>query len=61
LKAFNKAVGSNVTQKEIQAPSVTAQIKHDEEIARNVFVSGTPTIYLDDKIDKTRMKYKTVK
>ncbi len=61
LTAFNKVVGSNVTQKEIKDPSVSAQIKHDDEIARNVFVGGTPTIYLDDKIDKTRMKYKTVK
>ena len=61
LAAFNKVVGSKVTEKDIKEASVNKQIKRDEEIARNVFVSGTPTIYLDDKIDKTRKKYKTVK
>ena len=61
LKAFNKVVGSNVTQKEIMTKEVAAQIAHDDEIAKNVFVSGTPTIYIDDKIDKTRKLYKTIK
>ncbi|MEA1983592.1 MAG: thioredoxin domain-containing protein, partial [Campylobacterota bacterium] len=58
LKAFNKAVGSNVTQKEVQNPKIAAQIASDEKIARNVFVSGTPSVYFDDKVDKTRTKYK---
>ena len=61
LKAFNKVVGSHVTQKEIISKKVVAQIASDNEIAKNVFVSGTPTIYIDDKIDKTRKLYKTIK
>jgi len=61
LKAFNKVVGSHVTQKEIMSKKVAAQIAHDDEIAKNVFVSGTPTIYIDNKIDKTRKLYKTIK
>jgi len=58
LKAFNKVVGSHVTQKEILSKAVAAHIAHDDEIAKNIFVGGTPTVYVDNKIDKTREKYK---
>lgn len=58
LKEFNKVVGSNVTQKEVMSPSVAAHIANDEEIAKNVFVSGTPSVYFDDKVDKTRVQYR---
>jgi thiol-disulfide isomerase/thioredoxin len=61
LREFNKVVGSNVTQQEIMAASVNAHILHDQEVARKVFVSGTPTIYVDGKIDKTRKLYKSIK
>ncbi len=61
LLAFNKAVGSDVTAKELNAPYVKKQLAHDNEIARKVFVAGTPTIYVDGKIDKTRKLYKSMK
>jgi len=59
LEAFNTATGAHVTQKEITSASVVAQIASDDAMAKNLFVGGTPTIYFDDKIDKTRKKYKT--
>ncbi len=58
LKAFNEATGANVTEKEIKEQSVTDHIKNDAQVAANLFVNGTPTIYFDDKIDKTRKKFK---
>jgi len=61
LEEFNKVVGSKVTEKDIKEAYVNEQIKRDDAIARDLFVNGTPTIYFDDKIDKTRKKYKTVK
>ena len=61
LKAFNKAVGTDVTEREISDPSVNAQITSDEKIAKDLFVGGTPTIYFDGEMDKTRYKYKTAK
>jgi thiol-disulfide isomerase/thioredoxin len=61
LREFNKVVGSNVTQQEIMSASVNAHILHDQEVARKVFVSGTPTIYVDGKIDKRRKLYKSIK
>jgi protein-disulfide isomerase len=61
LVAFNKAVGSKVTEKEVLSPDVNAQIMHDNEIARKVLVAGTPTIYVDGKIDRTRKLYKSMR
>ena len=61
LTEFNKVVGSNVTEKDIQDPSVNAAVNRDVMFATNLFVTGTPTMYFDGKIDKTRKKYKTVK
>lgn len=61
LIAFNKVVGSNVTEADLKDPSVNAAINQDTQFATNLFVSGTPTIYFDSKVDKTRIKYKTVK
>ena len=61
LKAFNKVIGSKVTEKEIMTKQISDQIKSDDDIAKALFVSGTPTIYFDDMIDKTRKKYRTTK
>ena len=61
LTAFNKVVGSKVTEEEIQEVSVTKEINRDMQFATDLFVSGTPTIYFDSKVDKTRKLYKIVK
>jgi len=61
LTAFNKVVGSHVQEIDVKEPSVTQAINEDTQLATDLFVSGTPTIYFDGKIDKTRKKYKTVK
>jgi len=61
LTAFNKAVGTNITPKDIKDKKVLDIIKNDVGVAKDLFVAGTPTVYLDGKIDKTKKKYKTVK
>ncbi len=61
LKAFNKVVSSNVTEAQIKEPSVTAAINKDTSLATDLFVNGTPSIYFDGEMDKTRKKFKTVK
>jgi len=60
LDAFNKAVGSHVTRKDIEAKDVVEMVKHDIKTAQDLMVAGTPTLYLDGKIDKTKKKYKKV-
>ena len=61
LKAFNKVVGSKVTAEAIKQKDVITEIAYDERVARNIFLGGTPTIYIDGKIDKTRKLYKSIK
>ena len=60
LAAFNKAVGTNITVKDLADPEVKKQIKFDLDVADNLMVGGTPTMYLDDKIDQSKKKYQKV-
>jgi thiol-disulfide isomerase/thioredoxin len=57
LQAFNKAEGTKITAKDLNTPAVIKQLNHDLTIANSVMVAGTPTIYFDGKIDKSRKKY----
>jgi thiol-disulfide isomerase/thioredoxin len=58
LKAFNKAMGTNITAKDIKTKEVLEHINKDMDIAEVLMVGGTPTVYFDDKIDNTKKKYK---
>jgi len=57
LQAFNKAVGTKLTPKDLNTPAVIKQVNRDLDIANAVMVGGTPTIYLDGKVDNTKKKY----
>jgi len=61
LAAFNKAVGANVTVKDLKDPAVQKQVSFDKNIVSKLMVGGTPTLYFDDKIDQTKKKYNSVK
>jgi len=61
LVAFNKAVGTKLTLKDISSKEVLQQVNSDYDIANNVMVGGTPTFYFDGKVDNTKQKYKKVK
>ncbi len=61
IEAFNKAVGSNLTTKDINTKEIQDEIKKDMQIASDALVSGTPTIFIDGKLDKTRDLYKKLK
>ncbi len=61
LAAFNKAVGTKITQQDLMNPAVVKHIRFDKEVAASLMVGGTPTLYFDDKIDQTKKKYKSVK
>jgi len=61
LAAFNKAVGTKITLTDIKSPAVLKQIKFDATVANDMMVAGTPTLYVDGKIDRTKNKYKKVK
>ena len=61
LEAFNKHMGTHITQKDIHAKVVLSHIAHDAKVAQLLMVAGTPTMYFDGVIDKSKAKYKKVK
>lgn len=61
LAAFNKAEGTNIAPKDLSSMAVLKQVNYDFDIANNVMVGGTPTVYFDGKIDITKKKYLKVK
>ncbi|MDH4943584.1 thioredoxin domain-containing protein [Sulfurimonas sp. C5] len=61
LEAFNKAVGTNLTEKDINTPAVLKHVNDDFDVANELMVSGTPTVYIDGKLDEKKKGYKTVK
>ena len=61
LAAFNKAEGTHITTKDIQSREVLKQVNFDLDVANDVMVAGTPTIYVDGVNDRTKKKYKKVK
>ncbi len=61
LKAFNKVMGTNIKPSDIKSSAVLKQYEADLKLADLIMVQGTPTIYFDGKIDKSKKKYKKVK
>jgi len=60
LAAFNKTMKTNISLRDLGKKEVLLHLNSDMDIAENLMVSGTPTLYFDDKIDKTKRKYEKV-
>jgi len=61
LIEFNKEMHSNITLAEMNSKKVQEHLKRDLKIADDLMVAGTPTMFLDSKLDKKKNKYKMVK
>ena len=61
LKAFNKVFHTNIKQSDINTPAVAQHYADDLKIADALMVQGTPTVFFDGIIDKTKQKYLKVK
>jgi len=61
LEAFNKTMNSNIKKSDLLSKAVKEHIKHDLEVADSVMINGTPTIFFDGRVDKTKKKYKEAK
>lgn len=61
LDAFNSVAKTKLTLKEITTPQVEQHLAHDLSVAQEHLVNGTPTIFIDGKMDPTKAKYKKVK
>jgi len=61
LDAFNKAQNTKITLADISTKEVNEHIKHDMRVAQEHLVNGTPTMFLDNKKDNSKLLYKKVK
>lgn len=60
LEAFNKELNTSIELKDINNKKANDEIKKDIQMAEDVMVSGTPTIFINGEIDKTKIKYETL-
>lgn len=61
LKEFNKVMNSNIKMFELMSKEVSEHFKNDLEVADALMVNGTPTMFFNGNIDKTKSKYKEAK
>jgi len=61
LSAFNKVMKSNIKVADLNKREVLMHLNSDMDIAENLMVGGTPTLYFDGKVDKTKRKHEMVK
>jgi len=57
LHHFNTVFKTNITMEQINDPKLSQKIQSDIKMSEEAFVAGTPTLFLDGEIDKSRMKY----
>jgi len=61
LKAFNKTMKTDIKPEDLKTKEVMEEFNSDLEIADDLMVQGTPTVFFDGKLDKTKKKYQKVK
>jgi hypothetical protein len=57
LNHFNKVFKTNITMAQINDDELNKELKHNMDMSDEAFVNGTPTIFLDGEVDKSRTKY----
>lgn len=57
LAAFNKEMKTDIKPADIESKKVLEQYEYDMHLAEDLMVQGTPTIFYDGKIDKTKRQY----
>lgn len=61
LIAFNKTMHTDIKPKDLKSKEVLKHYNSDLNTADQLLVGGTPTMFFDGKIDKTKRKYEKVK
>jgi len=61
LAAFNKIMKTNIKPSDLKSLEVMKHFKSDATVSEDLMVQGTPTLFFDGKIDKTKQKFKKVK
>ena len=61
LEAFNRKMGTDLKASDLRGTQVQEHYKSDLKIADEVMVSGTPTMFFDGKLDRSKRLYQRVK
>jgi thiol:disulfide interchange protein DsbC len=61
LDEFNKVVGTKITLDDISQPDIMEHYNFDLEVASDLMISGTPTVFVNGKRDNTKEMYKGLK
>ncbi len=57
LTAFNEVFKTDIKKSDIESAAVVKQYSSDQEVANEVMVHGTPTIFFNGKLDKSKRLY----
>jgi len=58
LAEVKKEMGISLTEKDLDAKDISDELKSDADMGTKALVSGTPTVFIDGKWDRTREGYK---
>ena len=58
IAEVKKQIGFSVTSAQINTKDIITALQNDKDTASRTMVTGTPTVYIDGKIDKLREGYK---
>nr|WP_321268536.1 thioredoxin domain-containing protein [uncultured Sulfurimonas sp.] len=61
LAVFNKTMKTDIKPSDLKSKEVMNHINSDLDIADTLMVGGTPTVFFDDKLDKTKRKFEKAK
>ena len=61
LEAFNKVFKTDIKKADIESAAVLQHYANDQEIAAEVMVQGTPTLFFNGKLDKSKRQYEKAK
>ncbi len=61
LNAINDVLNTKITTKQISAQKIIKEVKQDVKLGSDILVEGTPTIFINGQIDRSRKKFKDIK
>lgn len=57
LEVFNRKMGTDIKASDLRSTEVQQHYKKDLQIAEDMMVNGTPTVFFDGKLDRSKRLY----
>ena len=54
-------MGTKLKPSDLKSAAVQKHMRNDAKVAEEVMVGGTPTMFFDGKLDKSKRKYMRIK